>query len=227
MYKKINGAEKMFEPQAGSSGANTLSQNDYIAPGNHSEFNANQTFASYQSKETEESLLQKRFRNFPQGEVSPQSPREKLAQLLTDETYTIKLSTKPQETLSVFADLSANEEILAQTRARIFALEEIAREEGILVSPSSEQDLLAFLRSRPFGRRPYLALLDNGNFRALWDNETREQIAIQFFGARKANFVLFVKRDEQDMLASYAGHDTLANIFKLIDNTHLWRLTEK
>ena len=62
--------------------------------------------------------------------------------------------------------------------ARIGRLKNLAIEERIEVSAASERDRRAFLDSVAPSRRPYIALLDNGNFRAVWKNAELEQVGL-------------------------------------------------
>ena len=55
--------------------------------------------------------------------------------------------------------------------ARIDRLKSLATEEGIEISAASERDLCAFLDSVAPSRSPYIALLGNGNFRAVRKND--------------------------------------------------------
>jgi hypothetical protein len=62
------------------------------------------------------------------------------------------------------------------------------------VSRASLKDLLTFLDSTAFSRRPAVFLLDNGNFRLVWKNADNEQAAFQFRGDNTVHCVFFFKR---------------------------------
>jgi hypothetical protein len=62
------------------------------------------------------------------------------------------------------------------------------------VAPASLKDLLTFLDSMAFSRRPAVFLLDNGNFRVVWKNVDNEQAAFQFHGDDTVHCVFFFKR---------------------------------
>jgi hypothetical protein len=79
----------------------------------------------------------------------------------------------------------------AGTIARLNELKLEAIRTDNLVSRSSLQDLHDALRSLAFTRRPAIFLLENGNFRVMWKNAAPEQVAIQFLGDKKAQFVIF------------------------------------
>lgn len=108
--------------------------------------------------------------------------------------------------------------------ARLSELKVDARAEGYTVSPKSEKDLLEFLNSRIFTRRPFITLLDNGNLRALWKNAEGEQIGLQFLGAHKVQYVLFAKRIRGEFMARASGRDTLSDIDRQIEAHNLGRL---
>ncbi len=109
-------------------------------------------------------------------------------------------------------------------RARIQELKADARTEGHAVSAASEEDLLAFLDGYVFTRRPFITLLDNGNLRALWKNDTGEQIGIQFRGGKQVQYVFFARREGQDSMARVSGRDSLADIGRQIEALNLGRL---
>ena len=69
-----------------------------------------------------------------------------------------------------------------------------AQATGDPVSESSIQNFEEFLRKFPSARRPSVFLLDNGNVRALWLNEQKEQVGLQFLGDREVQFVIFARR---------------------------------
>jgi hypothetical protein len=73
-------------------------------------------------------------------------------------------------------------------------------------SDASLSDFQAFMREiRPV--RPSLFLNDNGNLRALWKNNRREQIGLQFLGDGNVQFVIFKERKGTLGMARLAGID--------------------
>ena len=121
-------------------------------------------------------------------------------------------------------DFSDTTHTFKEIKNRIECLMAIAEDEGIKVSADSEKDLWLFLYSVKFTRRPYIALLDNGNFRAIWKNADNEQIGLQFRGCRQIQYVLFALRSPDRFMAQAAGRDTLQNVRRQIDAHDLWRL---
>jgi hypothetical protein len=54
-------------------------------------------------------------------------------------------------------------------------------------------------------------LLENGNFQAIWRNDDKEQISLQFIGRDTVQFAMFAKREGYPM-ARIAGQDTAAEV---------------
>jgi hypothetical protein len=109
-------------------------------------------------------------------------------------------------------------------RARIDALREDARDEQIQIHDASESDLHGFLLTWRGATDPFISLLDNGNFRILWDSEDGRQIGLQFLGNDSVQFVLFAKRDGVDQLSRSAGRDTVDGVVKQIRGLDLLSL---
>ena len=108
--------------------------------------------------------------------------------------------------------------------ARIDRLKDLATEDGVEISAASERDLRAFLDSAAPSRRPYIALLDNGNFRAVWKNAELEQVGLQFLGDSEVQYVLFALRPPKRFMARAAGQDVLTHIERWIESYGLSRL---
>ena len=64
---------------------------------------------------------------------------------------------------------------------RLERLHELGKEDGIEPNSLSEQDFLDFIRIKPQTKQANLGLLDNGNLRALWEDDIG-QIDVQFCG---------------------------------------------
>jgi hypothetical protein len=110
------------------------------------------------------------------------------------------------------------------TRARIDALREDAQDEGIQTCDASEYDLHRFLLTWAGASDPLISLLDNGNFRILWDSEDGRQIGLQFLGSDLVQFVLFAKREGVDQLSRSAGRDTVDGVVRQIRGLDLLSL---
>jgi hypothetical protein len=74
-------------------------------------------------------------------------------------------------------------------------------------SDASLIDFQAFMRETGTRSRPSLFLNDNGNLRALWKNDRREQIGLQFLGEGNIQFVIFGQRRGTLGMARVAGID--------------------
>ena len=108
---------------------------------------------------------------------------------------------------------------------RMAELSAFASEEGIDISDASRRDLQRFIGTHPGTRRPSLFLLDSGNFRTVWRNERDEQLALQFLGDHKIQYVIFRKsEDAPGGIARSWGLDSFRGIEALIDALGVRRL---
>ncbi len=85
-----------------------------------------------------------------------------------------------------------------------------AQQEGIAVGPASLTAFREFVRRYQPTSVPALAILDNGNIRAMWKRANGEQVGLQFRAEGDIQFVSFVLRGGQ--LVSYAGRDTTEKV---------------
>ncbi len=105
---------------------------------------------------------------------------------------------------------------------RLRELEFISIESSSLLSKISLNDLKYFVQDLAFNARPGIFLLDNGNFRAVWRNSFKEQVALQFKGNSIIQYVLFRKRASSDLLAQDMGIDILPVVrTKMRDYDHI------
>jgi hypothetical protein len=109
-------------------------------------------------------------------------------------------------------DQRARGAALAQVHQRLATLKVQALLQEEPFSEASLADLIEFLRELPFVQRPALFLLDNGNLRAVWKNDWKEQIGLQFLGGQIVQFVIFSLRADPPMMARIAGAETMGNI---------------
>ncbi len=106
---------------------------------------------------------------------------------------------------------------------RIKLLRGYAEEDGIQVNRASEMDFWSFVRNSALhSNRARLALLDNGNLRAVWKGEDSSHVGIQFLGNQKAEYVIFKRRPASEDISRVAGIDTLGGVRKQI---HAFALT--
>ncbi|MCA3562858.1 MAG: hypothetical protein IOC90_05120 [Methylocystis sp.] len=97
----------------------------------------------------------------------------------------------PAEPARPIAGQSSRAALFAEIDKRILNLKIEAQAEQINISEKSIDTLVFFLRSTIFSNRPAIFLSDNGNFRAVWKNQNREQIAIQFGSDLTSQAVFF------------------------------------
>ena len=104
--------------------------------------------------------------------------------------------------------------IMARYRDRLADLREAAEEEGIEWSESSEHDFRAFVTGNPGWRKCSVALMDNGNLRAVWDddNDDARHVALQFLGGGHVQYVIFKRRPGAGKVSRVAGADTFDGI---------------
>lgn len=112
--------------------------------------------------------------------------------------------------------------VLTQTSVRIDALENYAHEEGSPFSSISKDALLNAIEDWGATRRPFVALLENGNLRAVW-KAGREQIAVQFLSRSVVQFVIFVER-KNGFISRSSGRDSLVSFFTSLDKVLKERL---
>lgn len=103
-----------------------------------------------------------------------------------------------------------------EIEARLRELRGEAESNGERFSDASVHDLRAFLEALPLAKRPAIFLLDNGNLRALWKNEAKEQVGLQFLGKNEVQFVIFSQRENSGVMTREAGVRPLSQIRALI-----------
>ena len=95
---------------------------------------------------------------------------------------------------------------------RIEALRSDAALDGFGVNEASEMDFWSFMRSVPFGRRAEVVLVDDGNLRAIWDDEDGSRLGLQFLGNRALQYVIFRRRAGSSRISRVAGRDTFDGV---------------
>ena len=90
--------------------------------------------------------------------------------------------------------------------------------EGINFSDSSLSDFLTFLRNIRPRLRPAMFLNDNGNLRAVWRTDQREQVGLEFLGDGNLQFVIFKRRNGTLPMARISGIDTSEETIRLISD---------
>jgi len=108
------------------------------------------------------------------------------------------LTQRSERKLTIQSDLFLSPDWIRNVQDRIRKLRSFAAEDGVVVSEESFSDALGFAKRLPRSVevQPGTFLLDNGNFRFLW-NARRQQIGLQFLGNGLIQYVLFVKDGER------------------------------
>jgi len=115
---------------------------------------------------------------------------------------------------------------LAAILRRASELIRIGRDEGYEISQPSLADLFRFVRSNNIASRPYIVLVESGNFRAVWKDADGRQVGLQFLGSGEVQFV-FLGRPSAGGFARSAGRDTFAGIWRQLSSNGLRALVEK
>ncbi|MCA3172752.1 MAG: hypothetical protein ING25_06795 [Burkholderiales bacterium] len=103
-------------------------------------------------------------------------------------------------------------QVALELSKRIQSLKVEAELDGVTFSVASYADFVSFLVETRPRSRPSLFLHDNGNLRALWRNNAREQVGLQFLGGGNIQFVIFKRRSGAEAMTRVAGVDTKPNI---------------
>ena len=106
---------------------------------------------------------------------------------------------------------------------RIDDLRGYGAEDGIAMNAASEGDFWAFIGTMPSARRAGLVLTDDGNLRAVWDDDHDDDhhLALQFLGNGQVQYVIFKRRSAGGKVARVAGRDTFDGIRRLIGDFDL------
>ncbi|MGI4950068.1 MAG: hypothetical protein ACRYHC_15470 [Janthinobacterium lividum] len=95
--------------------------------------------------------------------------------------------------LAVLKEVSA--ETAESIHDRLRVLREIAIEDSITWNGSAEKQLWDFLNSLQSPSRPAIGIDSSGDFRIVWENMLREQVAVRFKGTDQLEAVLFQKTE--------------------------------
>ncbi len=103
-------------------------------------------------------------------------------------------------------------EIHSTYSIRIETLRSYAASEGFEINRSSETDFWSFTESSLYMRKAGLIVMDNGNICAVWRDNDKNFIDIQFLGNQSAEYVIFKHRSTGKDISRVAGRDTLDGI---------------
>lgn len=110
---------------------------------------------------------------------------------------------------------------------RITELREYSAEEDALeINPDSEADFWSFIQPLLTARQAWLFLMDDGNLRAVWDDDNDDDIhlALEFLGRQQVHYVIFRQLPGAEKVSRLANTATFAGIKQLISDYELTQL---
>ena len=111
---------------------------------------------------------------------------------------------------------AAKARMAQEIEQRLRFLKEEAEADEVPFSKASLMDFHALMNALGPRVRPSLFLNDNGNLRALWKNDQREQIGLEFLGAGNIKFVIFKLQKGTTLMIRNAGIDSMEKILDRI-----------
>ena len=111
-------------------------------------------------------------------------------------------------------------------KLRIEDLRNDAELEGFTVNESSEMDFWSFIISVPCASEAEVVLLDNGNLRAIWDDENGNHFGLQFLGDCELQYVIFRHRKGHRKISRVAGRDTFDGVKRQVRTFELETLLQ-
>lgn len=117
---------------------------------------------------------------------------------------------------SRLASVQTERSDLRQYESRLAYLRKEAAYEDRVINTISEKDFRHFVESQPHLLKGDLVLVDNGNLRAIWENNQGAQIGLQFLGGSSVQFVVFVHRSTGQQITRVTGRDTLIGLLQII-----------
>ncbi len=98
--------------------------------------------------------------------------------------------------------------------SRIQQLRLYAEPDGKTVSEESVRDFWAFVQSTRYLQRAGLALMNNGNIRAVWEGDDLTHLGLNFLGDQLVRFVIFKRRPSSRSVSRVVGVDNFDGIKK-------------
>ena len=99
---------------------------------------------------------------------------------------------------------------------RLEVLRADAELDDLTINVDSEQDFWDFVASADYLPRAMLALMDNGDIRAVWKGDDSSHLGLHFLGNGVIQYVIFKRRSDSRRISRVAGVDTLGGIRKQI-----------
>ncbi len=113
---------------------------------------------------------------------------------------------------SLTGEIPVEQSQLDAYQSRITYLQQEANLDGFALNPDSQSDFWQFVRSEPGLRQGDLVLPDNGNLRAIWDDDGESHLGLQFLGGGIVQYVIFRQRESGGPISRVAGRDSLPAI---------------
>ena len=129
------------------------------------------------------------------------------------------------EWLTSFENYERND--MLHYESRLTYLRDEAEDEDYEINLASETDFRAFIESQPQIRRGDVVLMENGNLRAIWENDEGSQLGLQFLGDGSVQFVAFVQRRNGKEISRLSGRDSMSGLMRLIHALEVQRLLFK
>ncbi len=107
---------------------------------------------------------------------------------------------------------------------RISDLRHIAANDGYALNLTSEADFQSFIELDPRLRKGNLVSMDNGNLRAVWKDDQKTHLGLQFLGRRMMQYVIFKQREPTQPISRVTGRDTFEGVRKQIKAFELYTL---
>ena len=112
-------------------------------------------------------------------------------------------------------------------QSRIGELHRYGIGEGILLNRASVMDFWTFIRLAGYAREARLALMDNGDIRAVWKGDDGDHLGLHFIGNQTVNYVIFKRRPGAIQVSRVAGNDTFDGIRRQIPAFSLTSLVNR
>ena len=112
---------------------------------------------------------------------------------------------------------SSAQQVRQAYKARIDMLRIAATLEEIGMNEASVNDFWSFIRSSHFSRQAGLALMDNGNIRAVWKGKDESHLGLHFLGEQQVQYVIFKRRPGSRRISRTAGRDSFEGVRRQID----------
>lgn len=111
---------------------------------------------------------------------------------------------------------SSAQQVRQAYRARIDKLRTAATGEEIEINEASVSDFWTFIRTALFSRQAGLALMENGNIRAVWKGVEDSHIGLHFLGEQQVQYVIFRRRPGSRRISRTAGRDSFDGVRRQI-----------